>query len=154
MHPARTASYARIECDCGVILHMTRAHVERAGLPTCGCGHQTRIAEVQHRQKAARREQRVITTPRRVRRAAVARPTPPAPAPAAPSRKSKANADTIYGRMSAFDKRMTDLLLKEKFAGHHPGGGTMPVHFEHNGTIITDEKTARSYLKELREGKR
>jgi hypothetical protein len=63
---------------------MTRAHVDRAGLPVCGCGHRTRLAETQHRQKPSRREQRVITSKPRPRRSAVkakpAKTVPPPPA--------------------------------------------------------------------------
>jgi hypothetical protein len=47
---------------------MTRAHVDRAGLPVCGCGHQTRLASEQHRQKSSRREQRVVSIKAKPRR--------------------------------------------------------------------------------------
>jgi hypothetical protein len=73
---------------------MTRAHVDRAGLPVCGCGHQTRLAGEQHRQKS-RREQRVVSITPRPRRSAV---------------KAKPKAVPILGR----SKREAELIAEGK----------------------------------------
>lgn len=144
MHPTRTPSYARVECTCGTILHMTRAHIDRAGLPVCGCGKRTRIATTQHRQ---------TTKPRRVQRK-ITRPIPLSPVKV----KTAARAKPKMTRNMA-------LLLKAKFASHISGdpetlyrnemghvGHQVDLTLTHNGNTIhvndtLGQKVACDYLK-------